>query len=38
MMEVVTNKINFDFSWLEFKDGIYSIKHNKFLPNTFYLK
>lgn len=30
--DLVTNRIDPDFSLLEFNDGIYSIKYNKFIP------
>jgi hypothetical protein len=33
IMEVSSNKIDLNFSILEFLDGIYSIKHNRFIPN-----
>lgn len=32
LLLIVTNKINPDFSLLEFTDGLYSIKLNKFIP------
>lgn len=35
IIDVTTNKIELNFSLLEFTDGIYSIKHNKFIPNSY---
>ena len=32
LKDITTNKIELDFSLMEFTDGVYSIKDNKFLP------
>lgn len=33
--DLTSNRIEPDFSLLEFKDGVYSIKYNKFIPKKF---
>ena len=35
---LTTNKIELNFSYLEFSDGIYDITKNKFLKNKFFNK
>lgn len=32
--DITTNRIELDFSICEFKDGVYSIKYNRFFPNS----